>query len=95
MAPYRVHSLNLTYITQQALLKAPPPPPPPPPYSQALVWSDLGSYESMVQNPWGAAQAAGRNELQVLVSWSLFEEFTQVVESTDPRENGQVAKLCP
>ena len=23
MAPYRVHPLNLTYITQQALLKAP------------------------------------------------------------------------
>ena len=50
MAPYRVHPLNLTYITQQALLKAPPPP-----HSQALVWSDLGSYALVVQGQrWGS-----------------------------------------
>ena len=44
--------------------------------------------KSMVQNPWGAAQAAGRDELQVLVSWSSFEEFTESTNSCRWDERG-------
>ena len=44
--------------------------------------------KSMVQNPWGAAQAAGRDELQVLISWSSFEEFTESTNSCRWDERG-------